>query len=692
MESFGCYQTRRRRIKARVSERMRFWRDSNQNSVSQNLDSSETDSQIVGNPNESQAVYSESGQESDSEIVVNHNDELASQAVYSESGQESDSEIVYYDFGEEIDCQAESDSVAEESDPCTQGSIRSNLADWAAGSNISHSELSKLLHVLVQGGLDVPKDPRTLLSTMRTCEVKEIAGGSYYHFGVSNAIISVLSHESHPLVDTLTLRVNIDGTPPFKSARMDVWPILAKIKEFPGSNVIVLGLYAGRTKPNNAGEYLKDLIQDLKVVTREGFDYNGKHYSVALPDAFICDAPARAFLKCIKGHTGYGACERCVEHGIYLDGKVVFPDLTAPLRTDSTFERMMDDEHHHGASPLQELGIGMVSSFALDYMHLVCLGVVKRLIGLWMKGPLTCRLSSNTITSISNHLQSIRECIPSNFSRKPRSLLEFRMWKATEFRQFLLYTGPVVLKGRLPTRLYKNFMVLSIAMRILLSPALCSAYCDYADKLLKCYVTNFSKIYGPEQVVYNTHSLIHLADDARKFGALDNVSCFPFENYLGTLKRLVRRPQGIVPQLVRRLGERNRLDNGQERGDKPQQPHVAGPTLPDRPARMQYKQYRHEGNIISISQGNNCFNVEGRVAVVKNIVQLFSGAMYAVCQFYDREGCFCSYPLDSSCVGIKTVTQLSGRLHGVPVTDLTEKLILLPFQDGSVAFPQLHNQ
>ena len=113
-------------------------------------------------------------------------------------------------------------------------------------------------------------------------------------------------------------------------------------------------------------------------------------------------------------------------------------------------------------------------------------------------------------------------------------------------------------------------MVLSIAMRILLSPALCSAYFDYADKLLKCYVTNFAKIYGPEQVEYNTHSLIHLADDARKFGALDNVSCFPFENYLGTLKRLVKRPQGLVPQLVRRLGERNRLDNGQERRNKPQ--------------------------------------------------------------------------------------------------------------------------
>ena len=94
-------------------------------------------------------------------------------------------------------------------------------------------------------------------------------------------------------------------------------------------------------------------------------------------------------------------------------------------------------------------------------------------------------------------------------------------------------------------------MVLSVAMRILLSPGQCSTYQDYADKLLKCYMENCAKTYGPEQVVCNVHSLIHLADDAQRFGALDSVSCFPFENHLGTLGKLVRRPQGPVQQLVR---------------------------------------------------------------------------------------------------------------------------------------------
>ena len=408
-----------------------------------------------------------------------------------ESDQISDNEMVD-NFIEAVDCPNNSGIVEGSDAP----ELKGRLAEWAAKSNISHRALSELLSILRHGGLDLPKDPRTLMSTIKNCEVKQMGNGSYYYFGVANAISSLLARESSlPEVDSLTLRINIDGLSLSKSTKNELWPILGKIKEFPTSDVFIIGLYAGPSKPPSVGEYLQDFIQDLKLITSEGIDFNGKHYNVSLPDAFICDAPARAFLKGIKGHAGYSACERCVVHGVYLSGKVVFPDLNEPPRTDLTFERRCDEGHHQYDSPLEELGIGMVSGFVLDYMHLVCLGTVRRLISLWIQGPLKCRLGSSTITAISSHLKSIRQYMPQDFSRKPRSLSEFKQWKATEFRQFLLYTGPVVLKGCVPTRIYKNFMLLSIAMRILLSPALCSHYCEYADKLLKCYVQNFANIY-----------------------------------------------------------------------------------------------------------------------------------------------------------------------------------------------------
>ena len=49
------------------------------------------------------------------------------------------------------------------------------------------------------------------------------------------------------------------------------------------------------------------------------------------------DAPARAFIRGIKCHSGYAACEKCTKHSEYL-GKVIYGGTNAPLRTDGAFE------------------------------------------------------------------------------------------------------------------------------------------------------------------------------------------------------------------------------------------------------------------------------------------------------------------------------------------------------------------
>ena len=71
-------------------------------------------------------------------------------------------------------------------------------------------------------------------------------------------------------------------------------------------------------------------------------------------EAVICDAPACAFVKCIKGHTAYDSCEWCVQKGRWY-GKVVMSDLNAPLQTDSSFHSQDNNAHHSGTSPFTEL-------------------------------------------------------------------------------------------------------------------------------------------------------------------------------------------------------------------------------------------------------------------------------------------------------------------------------------------------
>jgi len=55
-------------------------------------------------------------------------------------------------------------------------------------------------------------------------------------------------------------------------------------------------------------------------------------------------------------------------------------------------------------------------------MHLICLGVMKKMILLWMKGLLSVRLSARYINKISHLLILLRNTTPIDFVRRPRSI------------------------------------------------------------------------------------------------------------------------------------------------------------------------------------------------------------------------------------------------------------------------------
>jgi len=136
-------------------------------------------------------------------------------------------------------------------------------------------------------------------------------------------------------------------------------------------------------------------------------------------------------------------------------------------RSDSSFKNREQEEHHTGRSSLEDLKVGMVTNFPLDPMHLVYLGVTRKLLLAWIKGPLKVRLRSRDILTVSERMVQLRSHIPAEFSRKPRALKDILHFKATEYRLFLLYTGTVVLRGILPNNLFSNFLLLSSAIFIL---------------------------------------------------------------------------------------------------------------------------------------------------------------------------------------------------------------------------------
>ncbi|KAK9535819.1 hypothetical protein VZT92_008175 [Zoarces viviparus] len=65
-------------------------------------------------------------------------------------------------------------------------------------------------------------------------------------------------------------------------------------------------------------------------------------------------------------------------------------------------------------------------------------------------------------------MMRLQGAMPTEFARQPHSLREVDRWKATEFRQFLLYTGSVVLRDILLDNFYEHFLSLTVVMSILL--------------------------------------------------------------------------------------------------------------------------------------------------------------------------------------------------------------------------------
>lgn len=74
---------------------------------------------------------------------------------------------------------------------------------------------------------------------------------------------------------------------------------------------------------------------------------------------------------------------------------MVFKDLQSPLRTNSSFRAKSNNENYLSISLLTQIAsLDMVNQFPLDYMHLVCLGVTKKLLLTWMSGKYSVQVNA----------------------------------------------------------------------------------------------------------------------------------------------------------------------------------------------------------------------------------------------------------------------------------------------------------
>lgn len=108
---------------------------------------------------------------------------------------------------------------------------------------------------------------------------------------------------------------------------------------------------------------------------------------------------------------------------------------------------------------------------------------------------------------------------------------------------------------------------------------------------------------------------------------------------------------------------------------------------------QQYKQYHGPRFFISIDQGDNCFEIDGKVGVVRNILEeRVDGPCvgYVVFEEFATAHSFFTEPLDSVDMSIFAVGKLSGVRTICKLTDVKMKCFMLPYKEGFVVMPQMH--
>lgn len=385
-----------------------------------------------------------------------------------------------------------------------------------------------------------------------------------------------------------------------------------------------------------------------------------------------------------------------------------YPNFEAPERTDDDFRNKRDAEHHkvNGLtreflrSPLEDLPIDMVKDFVIaDDLHLLHHGIVKRILLGFKSGGHNfkeAKLAAQQVQQISSSLMKCNEYKPVELHRAIRGMDSLARWKGSEFRRFLLYLGPVVLKNIVSDPIYDHFILLFCSISI----CSCNFYINggfipLAEALISEFLEQYIQIYGIDAINNNLHSLSHLIDDIKRFGPLPNISSYPFESKLGQIKNLLRNGNRPLAQVVKRLSEMNNLVTGQKIANNQQYPYVKNKTsdLHKHPGccKSFQKLYLTDSILLENNKKNQWFMTDDGEIVKMLSATYFQNAIHIYGSSLKVQNNFFNKPIESKHLNIFCSTAECNTPNIYELSSIKCKMVCLEYQSKFVFLPILHS-
>lgn len=370
----------------------------------------------------------------------------------------------------------------------------------------------------------------------------------------------------------ITLQWNTDGVQLFKSSKIQLWPIQVSVNELSyrerRENIMLCGIWYGQGKPN-MNTYLQPFVEELNSLHSNGFHCSMPDHTLVKVHTLLSpvDSMARAPLQNLKTFRGAHGCAFCLhpgeEHAVGRGTTRLYPGDVGRLRTQ---EQHLADSLRaaqtnvakngvKGPSVLSTLKVfSIISSFVPEYMHCVCLGTVKTMVEWWTAGKNNEKdfyLSPAKIEQIDRILLSIKP--PNEVTRTPRSLTTIKLWKASEWKNFLLYYSIVCLISvNMPKKYIDHWFLLVYAMSIYLKEKITDNEFEKAKSAIRKFVLTMRETYGTNELYkYNMHLLLHIPKSVRDFSGMFGMSAFPFEHYNGVLGKMFRNSNAVPLQICK---------------------------------------------------------------------------------------------------------------------------------------------
>lgn len=373
--------------------------------------------------------------------------------------------------------------------------------------------------------------------------------------------------------DSLSLTCNTDGIPAFASSNTSLWPIYFVINELPLAlrpvYMMLAALWSGPSKPRLESLF-KPVVNCLEKLHDTGFVWvnNGRLVTTKVYMCLVtCDSVARPLLQNFKQFNGHYGCGFCYNEGTVVEKGLGYVRSYVEPEGGKPPERTHAEIMTHAQMAVEQCscvfgvkgpsilalvpGFNLSFGFVPEYMHSVLLGVVRQFLFLWFDSTSHSKpyYLGRKISDIDNTLLEIKP--PSTIKRLPRSLTYRKYWKASEWRNFLLFYSPIVLKPYFPREFFRHWCLLVFAIFHLMLTPVYSNDLLLAERALNKFVARISDLYGVQHISFNVHLLTHLVPSVRRWGPLWSHSAFCFEDANGKLLTFFHGTRGVTSQIFR---------------------------------------------------------------------------------------------------------------------------------------------